>query len=149
MACLRLQHLEQQGENVCEHSNLMVWGCFFAHGRSPLVVVQVVEVLDWPSRSPDLSPMNLILTVSRLLLLLSILQPTGENFFISLRISRCFVVLMQKKNHCLLPNIENLVAKIRSVKFSFLLSIIVSPFVRISDIISLFATELENPKIGM
>ena len=29
---------------------------FFAHGRSPLVVVQGIEVLDWPSRSPDLSP---------------------------------------------------------------------------------------------
>ena len=33
--------------------SLMVWGCFFAHGRSPLVVVQDLEVLDWPSRSPD------------------------------------------------------------------------------------------------
>ena len=28
---------------------------FFAHGRSPLVVVQGVEVLDWPSRNPDLN----------------------------------------------------------------------------------------------
>ena len=35
-----------------------------------------------------------------------------------------FLVLMQKKkDHCLKSNIENLVAKIRSVKFSFLLSI--------------------------
>ena len=33
--------------------SLMVWGCFFAHGHSPIVVVQGVEVLDWPSRSPD------------------------------------------------------------------------------------------------
>ena len=37
--------------------SLMVWGWFFAHGRSSLVVVVVqgVEVLDWPSRSPDLN----------------------------------------------------------------------------------------------
>ena len=42
-------------------------------------------------------PVNLILTVPRLFLPLSIQQPIGENFFISLRISRCFVVLMQKK----------------------------------------------------
>ena len=35
--------------------SLMVWGCFSAHGHSPLVVVQGVEVLDWPSRSPDLN----------------------------------------------------------------------------------------------
>ena len=35
--------------------SLMVWGCFFAHGRSPLVVVQGVEVLDWPSRRPNLN----------------------------------------------------------------------------------------------
>ena len=33
----------------------MVWGCFFAHGRSPPVVVQGVEVLDWPSRRPNLN----------------------------------------------------------------------------------------------
>ena len=32
--------------------SLMVWGC------SPLVVVQGVEVLDWPSRSPDLNPIE-------------------------------------------------------------------------------------------
>ena len=30
-----------------------------------------------------------------------------------------------QKNHCLISNIENLFAKIRSVKFSFLLSIFV------------------------
>ena len=30
-------------------------GLFFAHGRSPLVVVQGVEVLDWLSSSPDLN----------------------------------------------------------------------------------------------
>ena len=33
--------------------SLMVWGCCFVHGRSPLVVVQGVKVLDWPSSSPD------------------------------------------------------------------------------------------------
>ena len=33
-------------------------GLFFAHGRFPLVVVQGVEVLDWPSRSPDLNPIE-------------------------------------------------------------------------------------------
>ena len=38
--------------------SLMVWGCFFAHGYSPLVVVQGVEVLDCPSRSPDLNPIE-------------------------------------------------------------------------------------------
>ena len=38
--------------------SLMVWGCFFADGRSPLVVVQSVTVLDWPSRSPDLNPIE-------------------------------------------------------------------------------------------
>ena len=38
--------------------SLMVWGCFFAHGHSPLVLVQGVEVLDWPSRSPDLNPIE-------------------------------------------------------------------------------------------
>ena len=31
---------------------------FFAHGRSPLVVVQSVEVLEWPSRRPDLNPIE-------------------------------------------------------------------------------------------
>ena len=40
----------------------------------------------------------------------------------------------KKKRHCLISNIENLVAKIRSVKFSFLLSI----FVRITIIIDTF-----------
>ena len=35
--------------------SLMVWGCFIAHRRSPLVVVQAVEVLDSPSRSRDLN----------------------------------------------------------------------------------------------
>ena len=40
--------------------SLMVWGCFFffAHGRAPLVVVQGTEVLDWPSRSPELNPIE-------------------------------------------------------------------------------------------
>ena len=38
--------------------SLMVMGLFFAHGRSPLVVVQGVEVLDWPSHSPDLNPIK-------------------------------------------------------------------------------------------
>ena len=38
--------------------SLMVWGCFFAHRRSPVFVVQGVEVLDWPSRSPDLNPIE-------------------------------------------------------------------------------------------
>ena len=33
-------------------------GWFFTYGRSPLVVVQGVEVLDWPSRSPDLNPIE-------------------------------------------------------------------------------------------
>ena len=32
----------------------------------------------------------------------------------------------KKKNHCLISNVENLVAKIWSVKFSFLLSIFFS-----------------------
>ena len=36
----------------------MVWGYFFAHRRSPLVVVQGVEILDRPSRSPDLNPIE-------------------------------------------------------------------------------------------
>ena len=31
---------------------------FFAHGHSPLVVVQGVEVLDWTSRSPDPNPIE-------------------------------------------------------------------------------------------
>ena len=31
---------------------------FFAQGRSSLVVVQGVEVLYWPSRSPDLNPIE-------------------------------------------------------------------------------------------
>ena len=43
--------------------SLMV--CFFffsfAHGRSPLVVVQGVEVLDWPSCNPDFSSIEHIL----------------------------------------------------------------------------------------
>ena len=39
--------------------SLMVWGCSFAHGRSPLVVVvQDAKILDWPSRSPDLNPIE-------------------------------------------------------------------------------------------
>ena len=41
--------------------SIMVWACLFAHGRSPLVVVVVVqgvEVLHWPSRSPDLNPIE-------------------------------------------------------------------------------------------
>ena len=40
--------------------SLMVWGFFFAHGRSPLVVFQGVEVLGWPSRSPDLNSVEYI-----------------------------------------------------------------------------------------
>ena len=36
--------------------SLMVWGCFFAHGCSPLVVVQGVELLGWPLCSPDFNP---------------------------------------------------------------------------------------------
>ena len=35
----------------------------------------------------------------------------------------CDLNAKKKKNHCLTSNIENLVVKIRSVKFSFLLSI--------------------------
>ena len=38
--------------------SLMVWVLFFAHGRSPLVVVQGVEVLDWPLHSSDLNPIE-------------------------------------------------------------------------------------------
>ena len=33
-------------------------GLFFAHGRSPLVVVQGVAVLDGQSRCPDLNPIE-------------------------------------------------------------------------------------------
>ena len=44
-----------KGRTSVTDGSLMVWGCFFAHGRSPLVVVQGVEVLDWPSRSADLN----------------------------------------------------------------------------------------------
>ena len=38
--------------------SLMVCGYFFAHGRPPIVVVQGVGVLDLPSRSPDLNPIE-------------------------------------------------------------------------------------------
>ena len=38
--------------------SLMVWGLVFAHGSSLLVDVQGAEVLDWPSRSPDLNPIE-------------------------------------------------------------------------------------------
>ena len=37
---------------------LMVRGCFFANRRSPLVIVQGVEVLDPPSGSPALNPIE-------------------------------------------------------------------------------------------
>ena len=47
-----------KGRMSVSSGSLMVWGCFFAHGRSPLVVVQGVEVLDWSSRSPDLNPIE-------------------------------------------------------------------------------------------
>ena len=43
--------------SVCG-GNLMVWGWFFAHGLSPLVVVQGVAVIDWPSHSPDFNPIE-------------------------------------------------------------------------------------------
>ena len=33
-------------------------GLFFAHGRFPHVVVPGVEVIDWPSRSPNLNPIE-------------------------------------------------------------------------------------------
>ena len=46
-----------KGKKSVSNVSLMVWGCFFAHGRSPLVV-QGVEILDWPSRSPDLNPIE-------------------------------------------------------------------------------------------
>ena len=36
----------------------MGWFLFFAHGRSPLVVVKGVKVLDWPSDSPELNPIE-------------------------------------------------------------------------------------------
>ena len=92
-----------------------------ANRRSLLVVVQGnlnISVLFWSSCESYFDH------IPWLFWRLSIQQPTAENFFISLPISRCFVVLMQK-NHCLVlvSYIENLVAKIRSVKFSFLLSI--------------------------
>ena len=44
-----------KGRTSVSGGSLMVWCCFFAHGRSPLVVVQGVEFLDWPSRRPDLN----------------------------------------------------------------------------------------------
>ena len=47
-----------KGRTSVSGGSLMVWGCFVAHRRSPLVVVQGVEVLDWPSRSPDLNPIE-------------------------------------------------------------------------------------------
>ena len=46
------------GTTSVSGGSLMVWGCSFAHGRSLHVVVQGVEVLDWPSRSPDLNPIE-------------------------------------------------------------------------------------------
>ena len=48
-----------KGRESVSGGSLMVWGCFFfAHRCSPLVVVQGVEVLDLPSRSPDLNPIE-------------------------------------------------------------------------------------------
>ena len=91
--------------------------------------VETFSVVDLPrSRSPSRS--NFMVTIGKMAvagtftitnaswLLLLVFKSTGENFFISLQISRRFVVLIQK-SHCRISNIENLVAKIRSVKFSF------------------------------
>ena len=47
-----------KGRTSVSGGSLMVWVCVFAHGHSPLVVVQGVGVLDWPSRSPDFNPIE-------------------------------------------------------------------------------------------
>ena len=98
---------------------------FFAHGYSPLVFVQGVEVLNWPSNSPDLN-----------------LWSSCESYFQGNPNFLCFVVLMQK-NHCLISNTEHLVAKIRSVKFSFLLSI----YVKYESSITYHSKAMANVKV--
>ena len=47
-----------KGRTSVSGGSLMVWGCFFAQGHSAFVVVQGVEVLDWPSCNPDLNPIE-------------------------------------------------------------------------------------------